>query len=157
MYKTGDQAAWSEDGKLYYLGRRDKQVKIHGIRVELGEIENVVASCRGVRGLALERVEIRQNSPALAAFIVLDEEGSIESIRQMLSDRLPAFMIPEFIIPVESILLTPNGKTDSRAMLEQYMDQIKKLQRRSDFILCRRSGFHCCKICRGGDTERLRM
>lgn len=125
MYKTGDQAAWSEDGKLYYLGRRDKQVKIHGIRVELGEIENVVASCRGVRGLALERVEIRQNSPALAAFIVLDEEGSIESIRQMLSDRLPAFMIPEFIIPVESILLTPNGKTDSRAMLEQYMDQIK--------------------------------
>lgn len=89
MYKTGDQAAWSEDGQLYYLGRRDKQVKIHGIRVELGEIENVVASCRGVRGLALERVEIQQNRPALAAFIVLDEEGSIESIRQMLSADCP--------------------------------------------------------------------
>ncbi len=39
MYKTGDQAAWSEDGKLYYLGRRDKQVKIHGIRVELGKLK----------------------------------------------------------------------------------------------------------------------
>lgn len=129
MYKTGDQAAWSEDGKLYYLGRRDKQVKIHGIRVELGEIENAIASCRGVRGLALEQVEFQQNGRTLAAFIVLDEEGSIETIRQMLSDRLSGFMIPGFIIPVESILLTLNGKTDSRAMLERYADRIK---RRSD-------------------------
>ena len=119
MYRTGDLVRLRPDGSLEYLGRADAQVKIRGHRVELGEIAAVLQSHPGVRR-AGALVHDRQGVARLTAYVAPTDPASTPpseaELRHMLSSRLPRYMIPQRIVVVGEIPLTPNGKLDENAL-----------------------------------------
>ncbi|MCZ8066315.1 MAG: amino acid adenylation domain-containing protein [Microcystis sp. LE17-20D] len=118
IYKTGDLATWQTDGNIEYLGRIDNQVKIRGFRIELGEIEAVLSQCPDVQNTA---VIVREDTPGdkrLVAYVVLTPNSQATSgeLRQFLAAQLPAYLVPNTFIILESLPLTPNGKCDRRSL-----------------------------------------
>ena len=119
VYHTGDQGRYRPDGTIEFLGRFDNQVKLRGMRVELGEIEAVLAQhAKVVETVVLAREDI-PGDKQLVAYVVLTQEHvpSVEELRRFLKKRLPDYMIPAAFVPVEALPLTPNGKVDHRALL----------------------------------------
>ncbi|MGH8793285.1 MAG: amino acid adenylation domain-containing protein [Stackebrandtia sp.] len=116
-YRTGDRVAW-QDGNLIYLGRSDHQVKIHGHRIEPGEIEAVLRQLPGVRDATVLAVPAADDEPELTAAV---SGGACvpEQLYSTLSQRLPAYMVPRRITVLDQLPLNPNGKIDRRALLSQ--------------------------------------
>ena len=114
LYRSGDLARRRPDGGLEYLGRIDKQVKLRGYRIEIGEIEATLSQHPAVRQVA---VIAQQDQGRLIAYLVCDE-GAILELRDWAAARLPAYMVPALFVPLECIPLTRNGKTDHRALPE---------------------------------------
>ncbi|MEO0857865.1 MAG: amino acid adenylation domain-containing protein, partial [Bacteroidota bacterium] len=114
MYRTGDRARWTQDGNLVYLGRTDRQVKLRGHRVEPGEIETVLRGAPGVTACAVTVSSGSLDGLRLLAYVVLDKDAShdVEGVRQWLRQRLPAYLIPDVIVPIEALPQTPSGKLD---------------------------------------------
>ncbi len=112
LYKTGDLAYWREDGNIYYVGRNDFQVKINGQRVELGEIENAIASIDGVVQCA---VIVREQF--VCAFYTGNEINTKE-LRTILSAKLPRYMVPHSFTHLEALPMTVSGKLDRKALPE---------------------------------------
>ncbi|MCR8979384.1 non-ribosomal peptide synthetase [Brevibacillus laterosporus] len=116
MYKTGDLARWLADGTLEYMGRLDHQVKIRGHRIELGEIEEQLL----LRSFVQEAVVIaRQNKDGineLCAYLVATEDIGNIDVRKALSVSLPDYMLPTYMVQIEKMPLTPNGKIDRKAL-----------------------------------------
>lgn len=118
LYKTGDLGRWLPDGSVEYIGRRDQQIKVRGMRVELGEIEAAFVSCGGVREAAVIQHELSSDEKQLAAFLVIKKQSSIAEIKRELEQKLPGYMVPERLISLESIPLTANGKADKKKLKE---------------------------------------
>jgi amino acid adenylation domain-containing protein/non-ribosomal peptide synthase protein (TIGR01720 family) len=119
MYRTGDLARYiDEKGNMEYLGRADQQVKIRGYRIELGEIEKYLMNFHMVKEAVVIDREDENNNRYLCAYIVAAADVSIEELRSYLGRFLPEFMIPQFIIPVDKIPLTSNGKVN-RSLLPE--------------------------------------
>lgn len=120
LYRTGDQAAWTRQGELRYLGRDDHQVKIRGYRIELGDIETALLSHPGISRAVLLPVG-EQAAAALLAFVVLgpDHREPLDdaALRKLLRKQLPGYMIPARFIPVPEVPVTGNGKIDRKALL----------------------------------------
>jgi acyl carrier protein len=121
FYRTGDLARWQPDGNIEFLGRIDNQVKIRGFRIEIGEIENQLLTHGKIKeAVVLARRD--HNDKYLCAYIVAqtNETKPIEpaGIREYLSNRLPDYMVPSYIVQREHIPLTPNGKVDRNALPE---------------------------------------
>ncbi len=114
LYKTGDLAAWRDDGTLDYLGRIDRQIKIRGYRIEPGEIEAALSRHPRVEQCAVVLKLAPNGDPMLAAYIVGDAEPA--ELRAFLRDHLPAHMVPAFVASLPSLPLTPNGKLDHAAL-----------------------------------------
>ncbi|MBC8882368.1 condensation domain-containing protein, partial [Pseudomonas cerasi] len=118
LYKTGDVGRWLANGALEYLGRNDFQVKIRGLRIEIGEIEAALALCTGVREVV---VVARADDPAqpdskrLVAYLC-GEPVPAENLRKELLEHLPEYMIPSAFVQLDSLPLTPNGKLDRKAL-----------------------------------------
>ncbi|MDW0358490.1 amino acid adenylation domain-containing protein [Halomonas venusta] len=117
LYRTGDLVRWREDGQLEYLGRLDHQVKIRGLRIELGEIEAELLSQPEIR----EAVVVAQEGPGgsrLVAYVVPqdDREPDTSSLREMLGQRLPDYMVPGVVVTLEALPLNANGKVDRKAL-----------------------------------------
>lgn len=117
LYKTGDLARYWADGTIEYLGRLDFQVKLRGFRVELGEIEAVLAQHPAVRELvvtALGQGETQQ----LVAYLVMHPGQMVDpaALRLFLQPHLPEYMIPAHFITLAEMPLSPNGKVDRRAL-----------------------------------------
>ncbi|KAJ1911183.1 hypothetical protein IWQ60_010259, partial [Tieghemiomyces parasiticus] len=112
VFQTGDRARWLTNGQVDILGRMDHQVKLHGFRIELEEIEAVASSFPAVQ-LAVASV---QNN-CLALFV---EPQSVDTVALLdhLRSRLARFMIPDHVVPVACLPLTANGKVDRRALPE---------------------------------------
>ena len=119
-YKTGDLGRWLRTGELQILGRKDTQVKLHGQRVELGEIEYHLAACPGVLQ-AVAVVEILpDHTQVLRSFVTLDPQTETPTRTEWstcLSGSLPSYMIPVTISRIPAIPLTPAGKVDRQALL----------------------------------------
>ena len=120
MYKTGDRGRWRADGHVELLGRVDSQVKLRGRRVELGEIEQVLRTDLRVADVV---VQVLRTSAVerLAAFVVLRpgvEQDVEESLINLASDRLPAFMVPRHISVLDRFPTNPNGKVDRKVLGE---------------------------------------
>lgn len=115
MYRTGDLARWLEDGNIEYLGRIDEQIKIHGFRIELDEIENVIRKLDVVRNCAVIVRECRGELQVLA-YLVSDIKLDMPVIRDELGKKLPHYMIPSCMIQIEKIPVTRNGKLDKKAL-----------------------------------------
>ncbi|WP_187626180.1 non-ribosomal peptide synthetase, partial [Pseudomonas congelans] len=118
LYKTGDVGRWLANGALEYLGRNDFQVKIRGLRIEIGEIEAALALCAGVREVV---VVARADDPAhpddkrLVAYLC-GEPTPAENLRKELLEHLPEYMVPSAFVQMDSLPLTPNGKLDRKAL-----------------------------------------
>ncbi|MDD2426320.1 MAG: amino acid adenylation domain-containing protein, partial [Bacteroidales bacterium] len=117
IYKTGDLGRWTSSGDLEYLGRIDRQVKIHGYRIELGEIETCIRTCPSVENVAVT-VYRKDGDKEIAAYIVLNKQTEMKDIKEFLSQNLPSFMIPLYFVVMDKIPLTPNGKVDISALPE---------------------------------------
>ncbi|MFS0553782.1 amino acid adenylation domain-containing protein [Brevibacillus sp. 179-C9.3 HS] len=116
MYRTGDLARWLPDGNIEFLGRIDHQVKIRGHRIELGEIESQLLNHSSIKeAVVIDRTD-ETGGKYLCAYVVLQAEISNEELRAYLSRTLPEYMIPSFFVNLERIPVTPNGKTDRRAL-----------------------------------------
>ncbi len=119
-YKTGDLGKQLPDGNIQYLGRIDNQVKIRGNRVELGEIETVLASQASVRECTVLPLE-KSGSKELRAYVVGCEGMEVDTneLRKRLKSILPDFMVPSRILPISSLPLTPSGKVDRKRLSER--------------------------------------
>jgi amino acid adenylation domain-containing protein len=116
VYKTGDRARWLPDGNIEFLGRRDEQVKIHGYRIELAEIEEVLQQAPGIKQAVVVVREVQSSVRQLIAFVVWEGTPDTEEAIRYIHNRLPKYMIPALLIPMEAIPLTRHGKTDRRKL-----------------------------------------
>jgi amino acid adenylation domain-containing protein len=127
LYQTGDLAKPLPDGNIEFLGRRDQQVKIRGYRIELGEIENRLLNSSEIKEAVVVAREEADGDRYLCAYIVpafpgpagtRGSTGAFESsgLREFLSEELPGYMVPPYIVPLDEIPLTPNGKVDRKAL-----------------------------------------
>ena len=116
MYRTGDRAKWSKDGRLIFLGRTDGQVKVRGHRIELEAIKNRLETHDEI-----VRAEViiynLDTTPRIAAFYTSKTPLEEEKIKHFLAAFLPGYMIPDSMAHVEAFPRLPNGKVD-RTMLE---------------------------------------
>ena len=147
LYKTGDLARYCQDGALVYIGRKDKQVKLHGQRIELGEIEHALETdsrvrhavvalpklglCKHRLSVVVELAELTFGPLAIAASKVETtgtaqngkEKEQLDAIQQRLSEQLPPFMIPTVWLSMKAIPLLVSGKLDKKKM-ETWMENI---------------------------------
>jgi nonribosomal peptide synthetase DhbF len=119
MYRTGDLAYRREDGAIMYVGRADNQIKIRGFRVELGEIESSIRQCfKSLSQVIVIDQRINQDQ-TLVCYVVPDENGIIPELLELhnqLSLTMPSYMLPSYIISLEAVPLTANGKLDRKAL-----------------------------------------
>jgi amino acid adenylation domain-containing protein len=118
LYKTGDLARYRPDGNIEYLGRIDNQVKLRGLRVELGEIEAVLSQHPKVKQVV---VTVREDDPGdhrLIAYVVPEAESlfHVNDLRRYVKEKLPDYMVPSTFVQLDSFPLTPNGKIDGRSL-----------------------------------------
>nr|WP_247884834.1 non-ribosomal peptide synthetase [Azospirillum formosense] len=120
FYRTGDLGRWSAEGQLILCGRIDHQVKLHGQRVELAEIEqDLLAHPAAAQAVVLVDA-VAEGTKALRAFVRAKDGAPLpdeEAWRAFLADRLPAFMVPASVTELDSVPLTPAGKIDREALL----------------------------------------
>ena len=116
LYFTGDIARWLPNGKIEYVGRSDNQLKIRGHRVEPGEIENVLSSHKEVKACCVIAAKDVVQSQRLIAYVVSEANTQSGSLKAYLKARLPEYMVPAIWIEMDSLPLSPNGKTDRKAL-----------------------------------------
>ncbi len=112
-YRTGDECR-RVDGVLEFVRRRDGMVKVRGHRVELGEVEAVLAGHDAVRQAAVVLDDAAGGR--LRAFVVCDEPTDTRELRRFLTDRLPAYMVPHDFVAVTELPLGPTAKIDRKAL-----------------------------------------
>ncbi|MGY2316378.1 non-ribosomal peptide synthase/polyketide synthase [Pseudomonas sp. SDO5522_S412] len=129
LYRTGDLVRQRADGTFDYLDRIDNQVKIRGFRIELGEVEAALQALQGVR----EAVVVAQEGSAgsgkrLVAYVVGDSTraGFSEDLRAQLQASLPAHMVPAYVLSLERMPLTPNGKLDRKNLPKPDVSQLQQ-------------------------------
>jgi acyl-coenzyme A synthetase/AMP-(fatty) acid ligase len=118
MYRTGDWARWLPDGELEFLGRRDDQIQIRSLRVELGEIESVLFAHKAVKQVCCVPRLIDGMPTGVIAHVVANNGSANLSgeLRDYLGAELPEYMVPSQFIFHERLPLTPQGKVDRTAL-----------------------------------------
>jgi amino acid adenylation domain-containing protein len=117
LYRTGDYAMYRADGVIECLGRTDNQVKIRGYRIELEEVELHLSAHPQVASAAVQVWKDDAAGNRLAGYTVAKGEApDAVELRRFLQGRLPEYMIPTNFVALRSMPLTPNGKTDRKAL-----------------------------------------
>ncbi|WP_406841817.1 amino acid adenylation domain-containing protein (plasmid) [Streptomyces sp. AHU1] len=120
FYCTGDLVRADDEGRVEYIGRTDRQVKVRGFRIEPGEVERHVVAHPAVRQAYVCTRRAGQEGPnELLAFLVLRQELSYDEFSSHLTAHLPAYMRPHQIHLVEELPLNANGKVDQAALVQQ--------------------------------------
>ena len=143
MYKTGDLVRYNADGTLEYLGRRDRQVKVRGQRIELAEIEHAIKRVDEQIDHAAVDMLKREGRDTLVAFVSLVDENSdgedqfitmtddlrkaFTTLSDNLKDALPSYMVPTLFLPVRNMPFVSAMKLD-RKKLKEYGDELTKEQ-----------------------------
>ncbi|QIG92108.1 non-ribosomal peptide synthetase [Bradyrhizobium sp. 6(2017)] len=131
LYKTGDLARWSPEGRLEFLGRADHQVKVGGARIELGEIEARLLKHPQVQECAVAVIEpsaAEGGIARLAAYYVSSKPLTVADLRAHLAEELLEAMIPTHYVRLERMPLTPNGKVDRASLPEPTAENIQPAQ-----------------------------
>jgi len=139
LYKTGDLGKILANGEILCLGRIDQQVKIRGHRIELGEIEAIIEQQSGIKQAVVKAQEITPGDKRLVAYITVNEDNTsinyetsnnfelssnaksiakeiVVNWKENLKEHLPAYMVPDYFLALESFPLTPNAKIDRKAL-----------------------------------------
>ena len=117
LYHTGDAARYLRDGSLVFLGRRDHQVKLRGFRIELGEIEAAILAVPAVGEVCVTVGEDPSGYGAIVAYLVFSGQHlTPSSMKTVLAEQLPAFMMPAQFVVLDGLPRTANGKIDRNAL-----------------------------------------
>ena len=116
VYHTGDVVRYLDDGRLQFIGRRDSQVKIRGFRIELTEVEEVIRRFPGIQDATAVAFDEPTGGKYIAAYIVSDEEISIDRLNQFIMDEKPPYMVPSVTMQIDAIPMTQNQKVNRRAL-----------------------------------------
>ena len=124
LYHTGDIVRKQEDGSFVFVGRKDKQIKIHGFRIEIEEITAHILNCKGVAA-AYVRVEETLGDKLLVAYVILENNAvDIDVIKHRLNGQLPYYMIPSFWNVIDKFPLTTNGKIDDSQLTNTSIENL---------------------------------
>jgi len=119
MYRTGDLGKWLPDGRIDLIGRNDRQVKVRGFRVELGDIENALRSFDGVMNAVVvvhDAGEYAGNNLVAYVEVAPGRVVPVDGFRDQLATRVPEYMIPSRFLTMTTFPLGPNGKIDITAL-----------------------------------------
>lgn len=134
LYKTGDLVRYLENGELSYIGRNDQQVKINGLRIELGEVESVLGAFPCIEQcvvttLSTMHQKLDTSSDALVGYYYSPTQGVEEDVRGYLERKLPSFMVPKQLVSLADALpMTPNGKVDLAALPKLAEEQVNQIE-----------------------------
>ena len=117
IYKSGDYAKWLPDGNVVILGRTDHQIKLRGLRIELGEIENVMLKVEGIKKVVI-LIRKLNDKEHLCAYYTADREIAPDALKAEISKSLTQYMVPTAYLQLKEMPMTPNGKTDVKALPE---------------------------------------
>ena len=117
IYKSGDYAKWLPDGNVVILGRTDHQIKLRGLRIELGEIENVMLKVDGMKKVVI-MIRKLGGKEHLCAYYTADREIAPDALKTEISKSLTQYMVPTAYLQLDEMPMTPNGKTDVKALPE---------------------------------------
>lgn len=117
LYKTGDLVRYLADGNIEYLGRIDNQVKLRGLRIELGEIQTILDSHPQINQSVVIIQTDSEDNQRLVAYIASQHQAlTPKELRQFLQPKLPAYMIPSAFVILPEFPLNPNGKVDLKKL-----------------------------------------
>lgn len=118
LYRTGDLASYRPDGSIRFHGRTDLQVKIRGHRIEPGEINNLASAFPGVSQALTHTVSGEDRFQQLVLYFTAaaPDAVNVSELRNYLQNRVPEYMMPAFLVPLDEVPLTPSGKTDLKAL-----------------------------------------
>jgi len=117
FYKTGDMGRWLPDGRLEFLGRKDDQVKVRGYRVELGEIEKAILKSDEVtKAVCVIYNNDGKQENQIVAYYSAETDIRSSELKKFLEASLPNYMVPAYIIKVETFHYLPSGKVNRNAL-----------------------------------------
>ncbi|MBR3067388.1 MAG: amino acid adenylation domain-containing protein, partial [Prevotella sp.] len=117
VYRSGDYAKWLPDGNVVILGRTDNQIKLRGLRIELGEIENVILKVDGVKKVVI-LIRKLAGKEHLCAYYTADRPIDPADLKAEIAKSLTQYMVPTAYLQLDAMPMTPNGKTDVKALPE---------------------------------------
>ncbi|WP_327085640.1 amino acid adenylation domain-containing protein [Nonomuraea sp. NBC_01738] len=133
LYRTGDHVAWEDDGRISFMGRLDRQVKVQGQRVEIGEVESAL------RGHPLVSHAVVVYDGELVAYVTPEAAPGLEALRAHCGERLPSYMLPTRVVRLAALPLNASGKVDQLALRALREREERRRAERED---------------RGGDSAR---
>ncbi|MFD6156639.1 amino acid adenylation domain-containing protein [Nocardia sp. NPDC060256] len=117
MYRTGDLARWRPDGTLQFLGRSDNQIEVRGYRVEPTEVETALLADSCVAQAVVVAGQSRAGQPVLVGYVVPASESlDVERLLAGLSSVLPAYLVPQVVVVLDSLPMTTSGKVDRKRL-----------------------------------------
>ena len=115
LYKTGDLAKWIFDGTINFVGRIDNQIKLSGYRIELNEINNCINQYNSISSVFTTLLK-NKNKDCIISYFTAKNEINTKELDNYLHTKLPFYMVPKFLMQIESFPLTPNGKIDAKKL-----------------------------------------
>ncbi len=115
-YRTGDIVRYRENGDIEFVGRRDHQVKIHGYRIELKEVESVIREYEGITDATVQALDDPNGGKFIAAYICADETIDTKELDSFIAARKPSYMVPRVTIQLDRIPYNVNQKVDKKAL-----------------------------------------
>jgi non-ribosomal peptide synthetase component F len=123
MYRTGDRVRWRPDGTLEFLGRRDHQVKVRGFRIELEAVEAALSEHPAIDQAVVLTLADDVDKRLVAYVTPASGVPTLSELRAFLRHRLPDYMLPDAVVALEALALTPNGKVDRAALQKIHVEQ----------------------------------
>ncbi len=125
VYRSGDYARWMKNGKVEILGRKDHQIKLNGLRIELGEVEAVLNRQSQVKEGVVMIKKVENRDHLVAYFVATDpsenENMQVEALKEQMGKSLTHYMVPTIFVKMEKMPISPNGKTDLKSLPEPVM------------------------------------
>lgn len=124
LYKTGDQGRLLADESIQFLGRKDNQIKLRGIRIELSEIECAINNFPSVKENIVILNEQEKGHPRLVAYVIIEQETkeTLSELRHYLIENLPNYLVPALFVSLDALPLTPNGKIDRENLKNRHVE-----------------------------------
>ena len=130
-YKSGDFAKLEKNGEVSILGRLDNQIKLRGLRIEIGEIENAISGYNGIKSVAVAVKKVHSNDH-LCAYFAADCEIDIRDLKAELKKKLTKYMIPTVFMQLDELPQTLNGKIDLKSLPEPVLSEIEYVAPEND-------------------------